>query len=211
MKTNCKQCEHVMDSEALTCPNCNAPSKSSINMKPCVKCGTEMEARKKKCSACGELQSQTNNTMAKNNSNKFPLGAILIGVIIGTVIMFVSYPLIKSPQEIQAPVSINDAKALEVEGVLIFIKSEPKAKKIVLGTLTEDNAIEIINKIDGAASGGKNGLEKIFGGLTEAWKNVNMQERIRKFISAAKSEYPEVQGLVFSGSNLKEAAVIKFN
>jgi hypothetical protein len=181
-------------------------------MKPCVRCGSEMEARKKKCSSCGELQTPINNTMAKNNSSSFPVGAVLIGLIFGAVIMFFLYPSLVSQEPIQAPLSINDARALEVDGVLVFIKSEPKVKNLVLGSLTQDKVLALINKIDGIAhDNDKNFLEKMAGTFGEVWQNVNFHERIKKFIKAAKNDYPEVEGLVFNGSNLKEATVIKFN
>ena len=134
--------------------------------------------------------------MAKNNESRIPTIAILIGLIIGAMIMFFIYPSINPTKATTAPIVINDARALEVEGVLIFIKSEPKAPKTVLGILTQEKVIEIINKIDGIANDGhKTFVDKLVGGMSEVWENTNFQERIKTFIKAAKNKYPKVQGI----------------
>ncbi len=218
MKTNCKQCGHVMDSEALTCPNCHAPNKSSVNMKLCVKCGAEIEARKKKCTTCGELQTSNNtSTMNKNNQNNSTNSGLkaFIALIVGAVIMYFAYPLVNEINSNATPlatVEVNEAKVIDVGGIYIFIKSQPKAKKSVLGTITQDKVIEILDKLNNITKDdSKDILSRASDFFNTVRENVNLQERIEKYVKAAKEQYPEVQGLVFSRSDLKEAEVIKFN
>lgn len=214
MKTNCKQCGHVMDSEALTCPNCHAPNKTVVNMKSCVKCGVEIEARKKKCPECGELQILNNNSMTKNNGhNSSNIGLkVFLAIICGAVIMYFAYPFITNTE---APpittIEINEAKVLDIGGVYIFIKAQPKAKKSVLGMLTQDKVAEVLDKLNNIATDNDNLLSKASDFFNTIKENVNLQERLEKYVKVAKEQYPDVQGLVFSRSDLKEAEVVKFN
>lgn len=215
MKTNCKQCGHVMDSEALTCPNCHAPNKTAVNMKSCVKCGVEIEARKKKCPECGELQTLNTNSMTKNNGNNSSNIGLktFFAVIGGAVIMYFAYPFIANTEaQPLATVEINEAKVFDVGGVYIFIKSQPKAKKTVLGMLSQDKAIAVMENIsDIANDDDKNFGDKVGDILSTAKENFNLQERIEKYVEVARKQYPDVEGLVFSRSDLKEAEVIKFD
>lgn len=103
------------------------------------------------------------------------------------------------------PIPTNAATVNTVNGVYIFFKSSPySANYIRLGSVSR-NIIEDMNQIKG-----KNDGERILDILGKLMSNITMSELLNMLVEKAKSQYPDVQGILIDDS-FTTCEAIKFN
>ena len=99
----------------------------------------------------------------------------------------------------------NLSKSNEINGVLIFIKTNPICKYTVLGVCKND----LLDQVGSATKEKKFG-QVIKGLFDVSNQNMDFQKLLDNMVEKAKKEHPEVEGLIFK-ENLSSCEIIKFN
>ena len=100
---------------------------------------------------------------------------------------------------------IDDAKVYQVNGISVFILSQPKSEFKVLGTVDSDFKEQWNNATDK-----KTTLEKIAGALTVTSDNMTMKNKIDIMVNKVKDDYSNANGIVFDSElNTAKAVLIK--
>ena len=130
---------------------------------------------------------------------------LILGLLVGAIIMYFAYP------EMNPSISENgDAKVQEINGVYVYILSQPKKHYEVIDLLSEKNIIEMGQEIGNTLSDkSKNFFERIGDAIGQLKQDINFRERLELYVETAKSKSADVKGLIFSRSDLKEATKIK--
>lgn len=92
----------------------------------------------------------------------------------------------------------------KVNGLFIFIKSEPVFEYKVLGTVKNDFFDQVSDNTDGKKFG-----NVIKGILNTATDNVDFQKLLTHMADLSKQTYMDAEGLIFN-DNLSSCEVIKF-
>jgi len=138
--------------------------------------------------------------------------ALLIGIGLGGWGMYMYYPKLNPVKGTAALTEKNDAKVSDVGGVFIYINAEPKALYTELGELTQSQALETLQTLGKLATAeDKDMLHKLVDAAKEFKDQLDMDQRLKAFVTAAKKKDPKVEGLVFRHSDLDEATLIKFS
>ena len=209
MLSNCKECGHAIDSEALACPHCGAPKKMG-NTKNCIHCNTEIDSRKKKCPSCGELQTsiQRKSSMATPQKNYTAL-YVIIAFIAGCVGMYF-FMLSQQPAPIP-PVAViipsNEARVNFVQGLPVFINSEPEKKYSALGNAI---TLDAINAMVDAENGKKKVVDQVVTAFGQVRQDLDFNQKLEKMVSKARSEHPDADAIIFR-DKMNSCQAIKFN
>jgi len=198
---NCPACNFPMSNEASVCPNCNKP-RDVGNTKACIKCGKEINSRRKKCPECGALQSQgsklNNNSMASKNKN-FGI-TILLSIIFFIIGAIVTYLYI-----LQNPIYEKSwAEVNKVNGVYVYFKSAPLVEFTYLGIVKND----LVEQVSEAVKGKK--IIKAIGSLISTSKeNMDCNKLINSMTKKAKETYENADAVIFN-DNLSSCEVVIF-
>ena len=140
----------------------------------------------------------------KGKDNKTQIFITLIGflgILIGTFgTLLVNYFSPISSSKIE----VSTGKAQQLDGIYLFIRSQPVERYVSLGTVTDNSVVRA------AKSGtGKKGLD-IFKSIGKSLINdISFENRLKSIIGEAKRSKENVQGLIFS-DNLNKCEAIRF-
>ncbi|MBS1634916.1 MAG: hypothetical protein JST26_03270 [Bacteroidetes bacterium] len=136
--------------------------------------------------------------------------ALIIGIALGGWGMYLYYPKLHIKDPTRA--AITDASVKSIDGVYIFIESDPQAGYESLGKISQDNMLETAGSLsDIAQDKDKNVVEKILDGANELRENLSFDKRLHAYVKTAKEKDNSVQGLLFSHAGLEEAEMIRFS
>ena len=98
------------------------------------------------------------------------------------------------------------AKTEKVEGLFVFIKSEPTAAYNTIGTIKSKDVFERASEVGVGKEKTGTVLKNI---LKSALEEIPFDKKLLLMASEAKDEYPNSQGIIFD-SNLNSCSVIQF-
>lgn len=106
--------------------------------------------------------------------------------------------------DMSQPVDKQAARANKLNGLLIFVHSEPMAEYQVISRLEHDAITETLQQ----------GKDKKFGQalgdmLNKTVENMNLREQLYKMTELAKKQAPQAEGLIIN-DKVFEAQIIRF-
>lgn len=141
--------------------------------------------------------------MAKNSTTQYLLAGIL-GAAIGAGGMFAT-----NDSSEETKFGNEYATVMRSGGILVFVGATPANNNYeVLEEVKMDDAFKVLEA--GKEETGKGKFWKKLAAIgAKAYQNVSFSERISKFSTNAKSEYPDADGILLN-SNFRMASIIKF-
>ncbi|MCH8903561.1 MAG: hypothetical protein IIA45_06580 [Bacteroidetes bacterium] len=98
------------------------------------------------------------------------------------------------------------AKTQKIEGLYVFIKSEPTAPYNTIGTIKSKDVFERAIEVGVGEEKAGTVLKNI---IKSALEEIPFEKKLSLMASEAKDKYPNAEGIIFT-SNLNNCSVIRF-